>query len=165
MTETTTQPICYAHHENPNIRFWDLPGIGTPRFTNNLEEYCERVELRNYNSYLIFASSRFTQNDLRLAKKIRSFDRPFFFIRTKVDNDIRAEKRKKSFNEELTLRKIRRDCANNLAGVLPDENVFLISNHDTTKWDFARLTQAIFDLQFERKRDSLISYFTSLSVA
>ena len=55
------------------------------------------MELEEYDTFLIFTAGRFTENALKLAKKIRSVDKKFLFIRIKIDEDVRAEKRKRSF--------------------------------------------------------------------
>ncbi|KAJ7376192.1 hypothetical protein OS493_036306 [Desmophyllum pertusum] len=81
--ETTKKPTCYDHPTNPKIKFWDLPGIGTPNYPD-LETYCKEVKLETYDAFLIFTSNRFTANDQQLAKKIRSIDKRFFFIRAKL---------------------------------------------------------------------------------
>ena len=155
VTETTKEPTVYDHPTNPKIKFWDLPGIGTPNYPD-LETYCKEVELEKYHAFLIFTASRFTENDLNLAKKIRSVEKKFFLIRTKIDNDARSEKRKRSFNERAMLEEIRRDCAENLSDLLSNEqDIFLISNHDPSKWDFDRLTQAILCAQQTLERESL----------
>ena len=155
VTETTKEPTVYDHPTNPKIKFWDLPGIGTPNYPD-LETYCKEVELEKYHAFLIFTASRFTENDLNLAEKIRSIKKQFFFIRTKIDNDVRSEKRKRSFNERAMLEKIRRDCAENLSDLLSNEqDIFLISNHDPSKWDFDRLTQAILCAQQTLEQESL----------
>ena len=166
VTETTKEPTVYDHPTNPKIKFWDLPGIGTPNYPD-LETYCKEVELEKYHAFLIFTASRFTENDLNLAKKIRSIEKTFFLIRTKIDNDARSEMRKRSFNERAFLETIRRDCAKNLSGFLSNEqNIFLINNHDSSKWDFHRLTQAILCVQQTLQRESLtlsLGVFRSLS--
>ena len=166
VTVTTKEPTVYDHPSNPKIKFWDLPGIGTPNYPD-LETYCKEVELEKYHAFLIFIASRFTENDLNLAKKIRSVEKKFFLIRTKIDNDARSEKRKRSFNERAMLEKIRRDCAENLSDLLSNEqDIFLISNHDPSKWDFDRLTQAILCAQQTLQRESLtlsLGAFRSLS--
>ena len=155
VTETTKEPTVYDHPTNPKIKFWDLPGIGTPNYPD-LETYCKEVELEKYHAFLIFTASRFTENDLNLAEKITSIKKQFFFIRTKIDNDVRSEKRKRSFNERAMLEKIRRDCAENLSDLLSNEqDIFLISNHDPSKWDFDRLTQAILCAQQTLEQESL----------
>ena len=69
--------------------------------------YCNQVNLERYDSFLIFTAGRFTEDDLKLARKIKSIGKNFFFVRTKIDVDVNAEKRKRSFNEEALLQKIR----------------------------------------------------------
>ena len=109
-----------------------------------MKTYVQEVQLEKYHAFLIFTASRFTTNDLLLAEKIRSMKKSFFFIRTKIEVDVKAESRKRSFNEEAMLMKVRRDCSKNLGDLLSnEEDIFLISNHEPDKWDFVRLTQAI----------------------
>ena len=160
-TECTTEPTAYDHPTNHNIKFWDLPGIGTPNYPD-LETYCEKVELEKYNTFLIFTADRFTKNDLELAKKIGEIKKTFFFIRTKIDEIVRAgrnPKRKRfylEFNEGAMLEKIRSKYVESLADLLSNErDIFLISNHDPDKWDFVRLTQAILDALTRYQRESL----------
>jgi len=31
LVETTMKPTAYAHPNFPNVIFWDLPGVGTPK--------------------------------------------------------------------------------------------------------------------------------------
>ena len=155
VTECTTEPTPFDHPTNANIKFWDLPGIGTPDYPD-LETYCDKVQLEKYHTYLIFTATRFTKHDLDLAKKIRSIDKKFFFIRTKIDESVRAEKRKRSFDEEAMLTKIRRNCLESLGDLLTDEqDIFLISNHEPENWEFARLTQAILDGLTRYQRESM----------
>ena len=155
VTECTREPTPYDHPTSSNIKFWDLPGIGTPNYPD-METYAQKVQLEKYHTFLIFTATRFTTNDLLLAEKIRSMKKSFFFIRTKIDDSVRAESRKRTFNEEAMLMKIRRDCAENLGDLLSnEEDIFLISNHEVDKWDFVRLTQAILDALSRYQRESL----------
>lgn len=55
-------------------------------------------------------------------------NRSFFFIQTKIDENVQAEKEKKPLSEDAVLGK---------------DDIFLISSHYPTKWDFVRLSQAI----------------------
>ena len=154
--QTTLKPTPYGHPTSPNIVFWDLPGIGTLDYPD-LETYIQKAQLEKYHTFLIFSESRFTINDLLLAKKVRSMKKSFFFIRTKIDESVRAGLRRlRSFNEKAMLMEIRRDCAENLGDLLSnEEHIFLISNHDLDKWDFVRLTQAILDSLTRYQRESL----------
>ncbi|KXJ25236.1 interferon-inducible GTPase 5 isoform X1 [Exaiptasia diaphana] len=166
VTETTMEPKCYDHPSNPKIKFYDLPGIGTPKFPD-LDSYCRETNLEKYHTFLIFTSSRFTKNDLILAQKIRSLEKKFFFVRTKIDDNVRAERRKKSFNEAAMLEKIRDDCSENLSHLIEkSQDVFLISNHDPSKWDFDRLTNAILDVLPTRQKEAMtmtLGVLTTLS--
>ena len=54
------------------------------------------------------------------------------------------------------LKKIRRNCLQNLGDLLRNEqDIFLISNHYSAKWDFARLTETILDELPTHQRESL----------
>ena len=157
VTETTRELKAYDHPTNPKIKFWDLPGIGTPNYPN-MATYCEKVELEKFNAFLILTAVRFTENDWELAKKIKSINKNFFLIRTKIDENVRGgQSRKRSFDEKAMLQKIRSDSAENLGDLLSDErDIFLISNHDRDKWDFARLLQAILDALPTYQRESMV---------
>ena len=120
LTETTVEPKEYYNPKNSKIKFWDFPGTGTPRYPD-VEAYCNQLNLERYDSFLIFTAGRFTENDLKLARKIKSIGKNFFFVRTKIDVDVNAEKRKRSFNEEALLQKIRADCLNNLGDLLSNQ--------------------------------------------
>ena len=157
VTETTRELKAYDHPTNPKIKFWDLPGIGTPNYPD-MATYCEKVELEKFDAFLILTGGRFTVEELKLAEKIKSINKNFFLIRTKIDASVDSErKRKRSFNEKAMLQKIRSDCAENLGNLLSEmRDIFLISNHDRDKWDFARLLQAILDALPTYQRESMV---------
>ena len=114
--------------------------------------------------FLIFACNRFTENDLKLAREIKSMGKNFFFVLTKIDVDVNAEKRKQSFDEEALLQKLRADCLNNLGDLLSNQqDIFLISNHFPDKWDFSRLTSSILEALPRCQRESLTLTLTRLS--
>ena len=150
--------------QNPKITFWDLPGIGTEEFSD-LEKYRKEVDLDMYHLFLILTASRFTVNDLKLAKKIKSIGKNFFFVRTRIDVDVNSEKRKRSFDEEAVLQTLRADCSNNLSELkIGQQDIFLISNHFPSKWDFEkRLKPAILDALPRYQRESLTLTIKGLS--
>ncbi|CAH3155998.1 unnamed protein product [Porites lobata] len=156
--ECTREPTPYDHPTNSNIKFWDLPGIGTPDYPD-LDTYCNKVQLEKYHTYLIFTTTRFTANDFKLAQKVRLMNKKFFLIRTKIDENVQAEKRRKrtqKFDEEAMLARIRENVFVSLGNLLTDDqDIFLISNHDPDKWEFARLTQAILDSLTRYQRESM----------
>ena len=157
VTECSREPTPYDHPDNPNITFWDLPGMGTKNFP--MDKYCDQVEIDKYHAFLIFTDTRFRENDFKLAEKISSIDKKFFFIRTKIDENVRAEKRSKppgSFNEKAMLEEIRADCSKNLGDLMSNkEDIFLISNYYPEKWEFDRLRKAILDVLPRYQRESL----------
>ena len=161
VTEGTDEPICYNHPSNSNIKFWDLPGITHPSYDGDLEKYCKNVPLDKYHTYLIFSKDRFTVNDLRLAERIRSIGKRFFFIRARIDQDVDSARRSRKhlFDENATLDAIRRYLSQNLIerGLLDDEqHIFLISNHYPAKYQFGELTLAIVSILPQRQQESFI---------
>ena len=101
---------------------------------------------------------------MKLAREIKSIGKNVFFVRTKIDVDVQAEGRKRSFNEKVLLDKIRADCSNNLGDLLSNQqDIFLISNHFPEKWDFERLTSSILEASARYQRENLTLTLTRLS--
>ncbi|CAB4036457.1 interferon-inducible GTPase 5-like, partial [Paramuricea clavata] len=141
--EATREPAEYTYPDNPMITLVDLPGIGTPNYPD-LRTYCAKVPLEKYDTFLIFTATRFTQNDLVLAKKVKDIGKSFFLIRTKIDNDLRPLPGKTTIDEDTTLSRIRNKCKDQVKGLMSSEKeIFLIGNYEKEKWDFDRLVKAI----------------------
>ena len=157
----TKEPKRYDHPNNPNIKFWDLPGMTNPIYDGDLEKYCESVAFDKYHTYLIFVKHRLTANDLKLAERIRSTGKKFFFIRAKIDQDIENARRTMQhlFDKDAILDKIRKNISQNLLerGLLKDEKeIFLISNQHPAEYEFGELTQAIVAILPQRQRENFI---------
>ena len=160
--EATREPTEYQHPDNPMISFVDLPGIGTPNYPD-LASYAEKVGLEDYDTFLIFTAGRFTQNDLKLAEKVKSIGKSFFLIRTKIDLDC-TPRVGRSINEPEILKRIRQNCMNNVKGLISSEKeIFLISNYDKAKWDFDRLIEAISDALPVLQRECLTLSLTNVT--
>ncbi|KAG5856167.1 hypothetical protein ANANG_G00005170 [Anguilla anguilla] len=108
VTETTMEPNVYPHPKYPQVKVWDLPGIGTPNF--KADEYLQKVEFQRYDFFIIIASERFKVSNVQLATEIQRTKKKFYFVRSKIDNSIDAERRKKGFDKDKTLNLIRQDC-------------------------------------------------------
>ncbi|KAF7710317.1 hypothetical protein HF521_009189 [Silurus meridionalis] len=81
----------------------------------------------------------------------------FYFIRSKIDSNIEAEKRKKTFNEQQTLDLIRNDCIKGLEEIgLQSPSVFLISCFELSLYDFNHLEKTIEQELPQYKRDVLM---------
>ncbi|XP_048117774.1 interferon-inducible GTPase 5-like isoform X1 [Alosa alosa] len=153
VTETTMTPTPYPHPTMPNVTIWDLPGIGTPNFKAKM--YLSDVHFERYDFFIILTSERFKENDINLAKAIKQKKRLFYFIRSKIDNDINAENRRRDFNEERLLDKIREDCKKNLSSVGKPQ-VFLVSSFNLNDYDFNRFMDSLEKELPEKKKHALI---------
>ncbi|KAM9513404.1 immunity-related GTPase family, e4 [Salvelinus alpinus] len=127
--ETTMKAIRCSHPTMPNVKIWDLPGIGTPNF--KAKKYLKEVKFETYNFFIIIGTVRFKENNIMLAKEIQKM-KMFYFVRSKIDNDSRAEAWKKNHREEDLLSKIRHNCEVNLKTV-GSPKVFLISTFELGK--------------------------------
>ncbi|XP_072913680.1 interferon-inducible GTPase 5-like [Hemitrygon akajei] len=152
-TETTMEPAGYSHPTLPNVRYWDLPGIGTEEFP--AAKYLRKMKFKRYDFFIIISTCRFKENDVKLAKEIKRLGKQFYFVRSKVDADLNStRKQKKVINEEEELEKIRRDTFVKLEkdGFLHPA-VFLISSLDPDHFDFIRLNEGLEgDLNNVKKR-------------
>ncbi|XDV19392.1 hypothetical protein PO909_024875 [Leuciscus waleckii] len=162
VTETTMKVTMYEHPTMPNVKIWDLPGIGSPNF--KADKYLKDVKFKDYDFFFILNSERFTQNDIMLAKEIRKQRKNFYFVRSKIDNDIRAEERKKGFDEQKVLSEIRKDCQKNLKDV-GEPKVFLISSYDLEKYDFEILQNTLEEELPDHNRSALLQAWPVCSAA
>ncbi|XP_051763063.1 interferon-inducible GTPase 5-like [Ctenopharyngodon idella] len=153
VTETTMEVTMYEHPGMQNVKIWDLPGIGSPKF--KAKKYLEDVKFNTYDFFIILNSERFMQDDIMLAKEIKKQKKLFYFVRSKIDNDIRAEERKKGFDEQKVLSIIKEDCQKNLKE-MGDPKVFLISSFDLEKYDFETLQNTLAKELQEHKRLALL---------
>ncbi len=65
-TETTLEPTAYNQAGRENLVYWDLPGVGTPRFPTST--YLEQVKWEQYDFFLILCNKRFTKRPVAGAK-------------------------------------------------------------------------------------------------
>ncbi|XP_074836770.1 interferon-inducible GTPase 5-like [Carettochelys insculpta] len=142
LVETTAWPTLYSHPTYPNVFLWDLPGIGMPRAPSNELELI--VTCPGYDFFLIVSATRFRELHADLARKFQENAKKFYFVRSKVDQDLGAERRKMNYNKARTLQQIREDCKAHLqsAGV-HDPQVFLLSNWESDKYDFPLLKETL----------------------
>uniref|UniRef100_A0A3B1IYV2 IRG-type G domain-containing protein n=1 Tax=Astyanax mexicanus TaxID=7994 RepID=A0A3B1IYV2_ASTMX len=166
VTETTAEPTPYEHPTIPNVVLWDLPGVGTPNF--KVKTYVKKIQIDRFDFFIIISSVRFKENEIMLAKEIQKRKKKFYFIRSKIDNDIDSErkrrKRKKTFNIEETLSKIRRDCQENLKE-LGNPPVFLISSWNLSAFDFEELVSTLNSELPEHKQYALLQSVPITSMA
>ena len=144
----------YQHPQNHNLKLFDLPGAGTPRFP--FKTYAETVNLWQYDFYIIVTSDRFRENDMHFIKEMKAKKKRFFFVRTKVDESIKNKQRFEQISGQAVLEKIRNYCVANLAQCgIENPDVYLISNHYNMLYDFRRLGEDLLKAFPNFKRDSL----------
>ncbi|XP_075047791.1 interferon-inducible GTPase 5-like [Mixophyes fleayi] len=157
VVETTMEPTPFSHLQFKNVKFWDLPGIGTPNF--KADDYLEKVNFSQYDFFIIIASERFKENHIHLARAIHSMNKKFYFIRSKVDVDLESSRRRrsKSFDEENTLQQIRENCSESLRdGGVGEPHVFVLSLLDLHKYDFNNMQNTLEKELASHKRHILL---------
>ncbi|GAB1301768.1 Interferon-gamma-inducible GTPase Ifgga3 protein [Apodemus speciosus] len=159
VTETTMKIYSYEHPKVKNLTLWDLPGIGTMKFQP--KDYLEKVEFKKYDFFIIASSTRFTRHELDLAKGIKIMKKNYYFVRTKVDFDLENEEKchPHDFHRENTLNHIRKYYLDGFReNNIEEPQVFLISNHDLSDYDFPVLMDTLIkDLPAEKRHNFLLS--------
>ncbi|XP_052011915.1 interferon-inducible GTPase 1-like [Apodemus sylvaticus] len=159
VTETTMKIDSYKHPRVKNLTLWDLPGIGTMKFQP--KDYLEKVEFKKYDFFIIASSTRFTKHELDLAKAIRIMKKNYYFVRTKVDFDLGNEEKchPRDFDRETTLNRIRKSYLDGFReSKIEEPQVFLISNHSLSDYDFPLLMDTLIkDLPAEKRHNFLLS--------
>ena len=162
----------YPDPKNPNVIYYDFPGVGTSKFPRdkyfeNIKKVTkDEIDIKQYDFFMIISADRFTENDLWLAKELERMEKPFYFIRTKIDRSLEDRKRDypKDYDEKNTLQEIRHNCHIQLEGILNRSilKVFLISGRldCTDKWDFRlMMTSLVKDLPFIQRNAIIRSIY------
>ncbi|XP_072125843.1 interferon-gamma-inducible GTPase 10-like [Mobula birostris] len=163
-TETTKKPTGYSHPTLPNVRYWDLPGMGTTEFS--AAKYLRKMKFKQYDFFIIISNCRFKENDVKLAKEIEQWGKKFYFVRSKIDDDLNSmKKQKKVINGEEELEKIRSDTVRRLAQAgFPESSVFLISSLEPSEFDFTQLNKGLEDDLNNVKKRIFVLALPNLSV-
>ncbi|XP_030622528.1 interferon-inducible GTPase 5-like [Chanos chanos] len=163
VTETTMKPTPYPYPKHEKAKLWDLPGIGTPAF--KAETYLQQVNFERYDFFIIIASERFKENHVKLAKEIKKENKNFYFIRTKIDQDVRNAIEDGVSDSNKTQEDIRSNCREELkkAG-LDSAQVFLISSRKVDSYDFSLLHQTIEMNLPQLKKDLLLLALPNISL-
>jgi len=164
VTETTAEIKSYSHPNNPMLKFLDLPGVGTDRFPR--ETYLSDIGFERFDFFLLITAGRITQNDTWLDKEIRKRNKNYFFVRTKVGDDISNNKKShpRTHNQHTVVKEIRQFTKAILReNGCEDVPVFLIDNYEPTKFDFQQLEKRFVEDFPELKRAALVMSLQSNS--
>ncbi|KAL8219537.1 UNVERIFIED_CONTAM: hypothetical protein K2H54_026613 [Gekko kuhli] len=160
--QTTMVPQEYPNDIFPEITLWDLPGIGTSEFKP--DKYLEIVNFSRYDFFIIVSAGRFTLYDAMLALEIKKMNKRFYFVRTKVDQDMDNEGMRPNFSATQTLEQIRNNCLSNLKNKgIANPMVFLISRRHLNMYDFPKLHKTLADDLNDLKRPLLIMAMPAFS--
>ncbi|XP_066575408.1 interferon-inducible GTPase 5-like [Amia ocellicauda] len=162
--DSTQVPTAYPYPKHPNVKLWDLPGIGTKNY--EAQEYLTRLDFKTYDFFIIITSLRFTTNHTMLAQEIHKMGRKFYFVRSKIDQDIRNEREDKepsNFNEIEFLKRMRIDCDTHLKDVMKSCRVFLIMGKDMSLYDFPKLLDTFRDDLPKHKKHIFMTALPNIS--
>lgn len=149
--ETTMEPVMYSHPNMHNIKIWDLPGMGTECFS--ARSYIKKMNFQTYDVFFIVSATRFKENDIMLAKEIKKIKKSFYFVRTKMDQDVANEKRK-GLTEDQTIKQIQENCLENLCELRCP--IFLVSSWNRDKFQFRELMECVAENLPNHKKYTLV---------
>ncbi|XP_030280351.1 interferon-inducible GTPase 5-like [Sparus aurata] len=161
--ETTLVVTPYPHPNYPNVTLWDLPGIGSPNFL--ADQYLELVEFDRFDFFIIISDTRFRENDVKLAQEIQRMKKKFYFVRSKIDDVLRAEKRsQRDFSETRTKERIKDNCIQYLQKQgIQSPQVFLVSSFELHLHDFSLLMETLERELPKHKRNALLFAMPNIS--
>ncbi|XP_066538958.1 immunity-related GTPase family M protein 3 [Hoplias malabaricus] len=163
VVETTMEPQMYEYPNNPGLRLWDLSGMGTPTFVS--KKYVETMNFDLYDMFIVVTSERFRENNMLLIDEIQKQKKPFYVVRTKVDNDLLSQSKKHSFCKTDALKLMKDECLKYLDEKNPKPHVFLVSGHDPESYDMQKLKETLENEAPELKRDMFSSFMENFFTA
>jgi len=134
----------YLHLRDPELKFWDLPGVGSMQFPK--DTYLRDVSFDRFDFFILITAGRFTETDAWLGQVIQNCGKKYFFVRTHVDNDISNDRKAHpdSHKEDELINTIHTYTVEKLkAAGFSDVPVFLVSNYDRAKYNFNRIEQQL----------------------
>ena len=137
---TTEKATVYEYPGNPKITLHDLPGFGSIEFPTN--EYGKTMKLYEYDYILIFVGI-IEENDLEIAKKLREMEKPFCFVRSKIDLDILNAKNDGESEKDAVEKIISKSLDNLKYAGFYKAKLFVISNRNRKIYQFNDLVSYI----------------------
>ncbi|KAH3850291.1 hypothetical protein DPMN_092699 [Dreissena polymorpha] len=158
VTETTTIRQEYKHPQYQNFVLIDCPGVGTLKCPK--EKYLKLIDLQNCDFVIIISCSRFKENDAWLATETTKAKKKFYFVRSKIDQDIKSESEKqKGIKSSEVVTKVEDYCKKELSALgFEKAVVFIISSRFKLreKFHLKRLINTLLKDLPILKRDALI---------
>ncbi|XP_072906192.1 interferon-inducible GTPase 5-like [Hemitrygon akajei] len=154
--ETTKKITSYAHHTLPNVQYYDFPGLKTPMLP--VKQFMKEANFSQYDLGIIVTAARFMENDKLLAEALKKAGKTFYLVRSKIDETIRAERRKKDYNQKDMFRSVRAYCVSSLqAAGIEKPTVYLYSAFNLDQFDSAKLREAVVSNLSETQKNLFIT--------
>lgn len=157
VNETTFKVAEYSHPWNKRFIFCDLPGVGTTNFPR--QSYFQKIDFSKFDFVIIVSSKRFTDNDIWLAGQVLSRNKQFFFVRTKIGNDVKNNAKGNKKPEDDLLQSIRDDCERSLLQKVENIEIFLVDNYQRHLYDFHNLAERLIEKSEGLQREALVLSF------
>lgn len=162
VTDGTRDCTPYPDPQNALLQYWDVPGVGSPQFSKDV--YFDRIDFDRYDFFVIISATRFTENDYWLAQEIKGRGKKFFFVRSKIDQDVQNQRlsHPRTFDDRTTINRVREECCSHLQHINGNE-VFLISNFHPWYLDFPRLLSDLINALPQIKQEAMalsLPFFT-----
>ncbi|XP_039621251.1 interferon-inducible GTPase 5-like [Polypterus senegalus] len=164
-TQKTSKPTPYQHPTLPSVCLWDLPGIGTGKYSTR--EYLDKVNFKSYDLFILITGERFKENDAKLAKEIKKMGKEFYFVCSKIDTvEKNLSKRGQHDRLEEELDKIKSYYKNSLEeSGLPTSQVFLVSSRYPHRYDFMKFCGCLASELPEKKNNVFVLSLPNLNEA
>lgn len=130
--------------------------MGTERFPK--ATYLHDIGFQNYDFFLILSCSRFTEIDTWLGNEIKSRGKKFYYVRTKIGDDISGDRKAhpRSHKEGEVLQRIRDNIMEHLNNTNAAARMYLIDSYKRQKFDFNELEQNLINDFPALKRQALV---------
>ncbi|XP_045169174.2 interferon-inducible GTPase 5-like [Mercenaria mercenaria] len=130
----------YFDPRDENLRFWELPSIRKMDSQTIREIFFDMYDL-----VLILTATRLTEEDVWLANEVTRAAKPVYIIKSKIDVDIRNERRyrPRTHDQVNLIQRIRQEYIKSLESINLHIPVFLIDSFGTDEYDFPELAEKL----------------------
>ncbi|XP_052787458.1 T-cell-specific guanine nucleotide triphosphate-binding protein 2-like [Mya arenaria] len=162
-TETTLKCTPFSHPDYPNVKFWDIPGVGTSKIPKNV--YMNEINFQIYDVFVLLFCNRVYTDSTWLVGQILEAGKKAYIVRTMIDSvndsvqrDYQGMKTEDEVHE-MIIKEIRKD----LSIKIDRNHIFLICCYKLDYADFKKLLKTILQELPDLKRSTLILSLSATS--
>ncbi|XP_052785748.1 interferon-inducible GTPase 1-like isoform X2 [Mya arenaria] len=152
--ETTLKCTPFPHPGYKNVKFWDIPGVGSPKFPK--ETYLEKINFKTYDIFLLLFSTRMYTENTWLLDEISKEGKKAYLVRTMIDNVNDSVQR--DYQGKKTEEEVHQMIIGNIQENMPTiarNHIFLICCFRQDYADFENLLKTILQELPDMKRTTL----------